>query len=640
MASSAVKPALAPTESSASIFSTAKVRLVLCLLLAAMTVALYNSATHHGFANYDDDRYITTNAHVRAGLSGSTITWAFTSFDEANWHPLTWLSHSLDCELFNLNAVGHHYTSVLFHAANAVLLLLLLVRLTGSTARSLAIAALFAVHPLNVESVAWVAERKSVLAMFFFLLALLAYAWYARRPSVERYVLVGALFAMGLMSKPMVITLPFVLLLLDYWPLGRMRTSLLSQADLAESAAGADQSWWRLVAEKLPLFALSAGSAIVTMFAQRAGGAITFNAAHAPWLRIENALVCYVIYLLKAVWPSRLAVLYPYPHALPLWKAVASAVILAAITFLVVRYREHRYLPVGWFWFLGTMVPMVGLVQVGNQAMADRYAYLPFVGLFVMVVWGVADVAARFAPEQDTARPEAAALPKKSLSVPLLALTGCVVVALGAATVMQLSYWRDDLTLWTHTLAVTQRNFVAENNAGAVLAQQGRTEEAIVHLRAASEIEPGDPVSQLNLGVYAQQHGDLKQAVMRYEAALQLATDTRIRASAFANLGQIYFTQRDYTRARVAFEAAAKLNNPYPIQLGLLAQKTGDWNAAAQFYAYGLSTQPTDVGFLLLEQALRGAGNEKDAVRSHQQAQLHSNDLGRAQQTVDDLLRQ
>jgi tetratricopeptide (TPR) repeat protein len=286
------------------------------------------------------------------------------------------------------------------------------------------------------------------------------------------------------------------------------------------------------------------------------------------------------------------------------------------------------------------MVPMVGLVQVGNQAMADRYAYLPFVGLFVMVVWGVADVAARFAPEQDTARPEAAALPKKNLSVPLLALTVCVVVALGAATVVQLSYWRDDLTLWTHTLAVTQRNFVAENNAGAVLAQQGRTEEAIVHLRAASEIEPGDPLSQLNLGVYAQQHGDLKQAVMRYEAALQLATDTRIRASAFANLGQIYFTQRDYARARVAFESAAKLNNPYPIQLGLLAQKTGDWNAAAQFYAYALSTQPTDVGFLLLEQALRGAGNEKDAVRSHQQAQLHSNDLGRAQQTVDDLLRQ
>jgi protein O-mannosyl-transferase len=631
MASSAVKPALAPTESSASFFSTPRVRLVLCLLLAAMTVGLYSSATHQGFANYDDDRYIQTNAHVRAGLTWSTVTWAFTTFNEANWHPLTWLSHALDCQLYDLNAVGHHYTSLLFHAGNVVLLFLLLVRLTGSTARSLAVAALLAVHPLNVESVAWVAERKSVLAMFFFLLTLHAYGWYARRPSVERYVLVGALFAMGLMSKPMVITLPFVLLLIAYWPLQRMRAEFLSHGDAIESATGGQQqSFWRLCLEKFPLFALSAGSAVVTMAAQRAGGAITFNAAHAPWLRIENALVCYVMYLVKAFWPSRLAILYPYPHSLPLWKVLASGIVLSTITFLVVRYRERRYLLVGWLWFLGTMVPMVGLLQVGNQAMADRYAYLPFIGLFTMVVWGIADIAARFAPE----------MPNKGHSAALMAATSCIVAALGAATVVQLGYWRDDLTLWTHTLAVTQGNFVAENNVGAVLAQQGRIEEAVVHLRAAAEIEPGDPVSQLNLGVYAQQHGDLRQAVIRYEAALQLATDTRIRASAYANLGQIYFSQRDYPRARVALESAAKLNNPYPIQLGLLAQKAGDWNAAAQYYAYALSIQPTDVGFLLLEQALRGAGNEKDALRSHEQAQLHSNDLGRAQQTVDDLLRQ
>ncbi len=469
--------------------------------------------------------------------------------------------------------------------------------------------------------------------MFFFLLALHAYAWYARRPSIERYVVVGALFAMGLMSKPMVITLPFVLLLLDYWPLRRLGAPVATQNGVERSEPAPQQSLWRLVIEKLPLFALSAGSAIVTMFAQRAGGAITFNAAHAPWLRVENALVSYVIYLVKAAWPSRLAVLYPYPPSLPVWKAIGSGLILAAITLLVIRYRERRYLPVGWFWFLGTMVPMVGLVQVGNQAMADRYAYLPFIGLFVIAVWGVADVAARVVPKTSGES-------NRGASAGLLALTACAVVALSVITVRQLSYWHDDLTLWTHTLAVTERNFVAENNAGAVLAQQGRTEEAIVHLRAASEIEPGDPVSQLNLGVYAQQHGDLKQAVMRYEAALQLATDTRIRASAFANLGQIYFTQRDYARARVALESAAKLNNPYPIQLGLLAQKAGDWNSAAQYYAYALSIQPTDVGFLLLEQALRGAGNEKDAVRSHEQAQRHSNDLGRAQQTVDDLLRQ
>ncbi len=635
MSASAATPALAHEGPTEKLRFQPKFRLVLCLLLAAMTLALYNGVGGHGFSNYDDDRYILTNAHVQAGLRWSTVTWAFTSLEEANWHPLTWISHALDCQLFQLNPRGHHYTNLLLHAANVVLLFLVLAGVTRSAGRSLMVAALFAVHPLNVESIAWVAERKNVLAMLFFLLTVYGYGWYAHKPSARRYIVMAVLFAMGLMSKPMVITLPFVLLLLDYWPLGRMRSSVAAQVRVGDGEYSL-QPFWRLWLEKVPLFALSAGSAILTMAAQRAGGAVSFNAAQAPLLRLENAILCYTLYLGKVFWPTRLAVLYPYPHAVQSWKVLASGLFLLAVTALVIKYREHRYLPVGWFWYLGTMVPMIGLVQVGNQAMADRYAYLPLLGIFVMVVWGAADLVGA-----EDAAPDAAGLHRWSPKfVGTVAVGAVTVLALAALTRVQLSYWDDDLKLWTHTLSVTGPNFVAENNVGATLAQQGRYEEAIVHMRAASALEPDDSVSQLNLGVYAQQHGDLKQAIARYQAALRLATDRRVRGTAYAGLGQAYFSQRDYARARQNFESAAKLDKPYPIQLGLLAQKAGDWNAAAQCYASALAAEPSDVGFLLLEQALRNVGREKDAERAHELAQLRSSDLQEAQKTADDLLQQ
>ena len=631
---SATQPALVHKGPEKSFRSPAKVSAILCLLLAALTLALYNGAARHGFSNYDDDRYILTNPHVRAGLSWSTVKWAFTSFAEANWHPLTWLSHALDCQLFQLNPVGHHYSSLLIHALNVILLFLLLQKATRSTGRSLMVATLFAVHPLNVESVAWVAERKSVLAMLFFLLSLLAYGWYARKPSIMRYLAVGGAFAFALMSKPMVITLPFALLLLDYWPLRRVPKDGPASNDCHR------QPLWRLFLEKIPLLSLSAGSAVLTMAAQRAGGAVTFNASNAPLLRLENAIVCYTAYIAKAFWPVRLAVLYPYPHSLPIWKVVASGLFLAAVSMLVLKYREHRYLPVGWFWYLGTMVPMIGLVQVGNQAMADRYFYLPSLGLFVMMVWAMADLFVAKPSRAQSEHADADTIEGQKLPSYLAVVGVCAIIALVAVTYLQISYWRDDLTLWTHTLSVTGPNFVAENNVGAILAQQGRLDDAIEHLRKASALEPDDAVSQLNLGVYAQQHHDFPQAIARYQAALQFSTDSRIRASAFANLGQIYFTQRDYVHARENFEAAARLNNPYPVQLGLLAQKAGDWNLAVQYYAYAVAAQPSDAGYLLLEQALRGAGREHDADRAHQQAQLRSNDMQRAQQTVSELLQQ
>jgi tetratricopeptide (TPR) repeat protein len=637
----ATKPAIALHEAVGIFRSPGQRKLVLGLLLVVVTLALYNPVSRNGFVNFDDDRYVTDNPQVRAGLRSSTISWAFTTLDLANWHPLTWLSHALDCQLFQLNPVGHHYTSLLLHAINALLLFRILQWFTGYTARSLMVAALFAMHPLNVESVAWVAERKNVLCMLFFLLALAAYGWYVRRPTVVRYLAVALLFAMGLMSKPMVITLPIVLLLLDYWPLGRMRFSanVESRDEASPRFAASTQPVWRLCLEKVPLLLLSAGSAIITMLAQRAGGAVLTSAEHSPLLRLENVIVCYLLYMKKAFWPSHLAALYPYPHTLPAWQVAASALFLVAATCAVLKYREHRYLVVGWFWYLGTMVPMIGLIQVGNQAMADRYAYLPLIGLFIMIVWAAADCASA-----------------RQLSANYLATAAlAILLALSAVTRIQLSYWHDDFALWSHALAVTQHNYVAENNLATALIKQGRDEEAIAHFRAASALEPGDAVSQLNLGIYAQQHGGLQQAAARYANVLRLATDAQIRASAYANLGTVYFALRDYPQAQKNFDSAMKLKRVFPVALldmGLIAQKSAqkaaqrtdtdedDWNRAAGYFAQFVALEPSDVGYLLLANALRQAGRPDDANLAYQQAQRLSNDIALAQQRATQLAAQ
>ena len=635
----ATKPAIALHEAVGIFRSPGQRKLVLGLLLVVVTLALYNPVSRNGFVNFDDDRYVTDNPQVRAGLRSSTISWAFTTLDLANWHPLTWLSHALDCQLFQLNPVGHHYTSLLLHASNALLLFLILQWFTGYTARSLMVAALFAVHPLNVESVAWVAERKNVLCMLFFLLALAAYGWYVRQPTVARYLAVALLFAMGLMSKPMVITLPIVLLLLDYWPLGRTHFSanVESRDEASPRFAASTQPVWRLCLEKVPLLLLSAGSAIVTMLAQRAGGAVLTSAERSPLLRLENVIVCYVLYIKKAFWPSHLAALYPYPHTLPAWQVAASALFLVAVTCAVLKYREHRYLVVGWFWYLGTMVPMIGLIQVGNQAMADRYAYLPLIGLFIMIVWAAADCASA-----------------RQLSANYLATAGLVtLLALSAVTRIQLSYWHDDFSLWSHALAVTQHNYVAENNLAIALTKQGRLDDAIILFRAASALEPGDAVSQLNLGIYAQQHGDFQQAAARYANVLRLATDAQIRASAYANLGTVYFALRDYPQAQQNFDSATKLKRVFPVALldmGLIAQKSAqkavqrtdedDWNRAAGYFAQFVALEPSDVGYLLLANALRQAGRPDDANLAYQQAQRLSNDIAVAQQRAAQLAAQ
>ena len=375
-------------EKPPGLFSSPEKRnVILCLLLVAATLALYNPVNRHPFVNYDDDRYVTGNAHIQHGVNWDTISWAFSSTEQGNWHPLTWLSHALDYQLFHQNPAGHHFTSVLIHAANAILLFLFLMYATRRLGPSLFVAVLFALHPINVESVAWVAERKNVLCTFFFFAALIAYCWYARKPDWRRYLAFTGLFILGLMSKPMVITLPFVLLLLDYWPLGRMQGN-------PARALRHRHPLSKLVVEKIPLLALSAASAIITMQAQRAGGAVRSTAQFSLGVRLENAAVAYAMYLWKMIWPSHLAPIYPHPgDSLAGWQVGTSALLLLAVTGVVLNFRAKRYLLTGWLWFLGTLVPVIGLVQVGDQAMADRYAYIPLVGIFVMIAWGLADLA-------------------------------------------------------------------------------------------------------------------------------------------------------------------------------------------------------------------------------------------------------
>jgi len=590
--------------------------ILLGVVLVIATVVLYYPVGSHPFTNFDDDVYVTGNAHVKAGLHWSTVQWAFSTFDACNWHPLTWLSHSTDCQFFGLDPAGHHDVNLLLHVLNVLLLLGILVRATGAVGPSLAVAALFAVHPINVESVAWVAERKNLLSLLLFLLALGAYDWYARQPRIGRYAAMMLLYACALMAKPQVITFPFVLLLWDYWPLRRTP----GQDEAVSRATGIPQRPWTwLVLEKFPLLALSAVSAVITVKAQRAFGAIRWF----PFsLRAKNAIVAYALYVKKAVWPSRLALIYPHPeHSIPTWQVLLSLIFLLAATAAVVsQARRRRYLFVGWFWFLGTLVPMIGLVQVGGQAMADRYAYLSFIGLFIMVCWGVREWAAT------------RHIPSRSLAWATVA----VLVALAAVTHHQLDYWADNVGLWTHTLQITSDNWLAENNMGAALLGERRPEDAIEHFRRSAAIYPDDPVSHLDIGYYEQGHGNLDAAMAEYRKVVAITPKEKavIAAEAENNTGYGYLKLRDLANAKTAFQAAVNFNPQHGrawIGLGVVAQKSGDVDGAIQDYSRSVEADPTDLGYLLLAQALTVRGETAKAAKATNQARLISPDFEHAQ---------
>ena len=616
-ANGAERVKLSAADSSVSAPS-ARQTLICCLALIAAVLAAYNPVTHNGFINYDDEGYILQNAHVRAGLSWDTVKWSFTTYEQANWHPLTWLSHALDVELFGLNPVGHHYTSVLLHALSAVLLFLLLQSATGFRWRSLTVAALFALHPINVESVAWAAERKNVLSMLFFLLALLAYTWYARRPAIGRYAAVTAAFALALMAKPQVVTFPLLLLLWDYWPLHRIANWGDDVTELREAATAGpardvparrdcvpEVSLGWLLLEKTPWLALAAASSLITMKAQRAGGTVKALSLYSLPLRIETSLVAYVRYLGHAFRPTNLVALYPHPTGLyPAWQVAASVALLALITVATIAARNRRYLLVGWLWFLGSLVPMIGLIQVGAQAMADRYAYIPFIGLFVMVVWLAGDLASAWRTKF------------KFSAAWLAAPTAACVLMLGVLTYHQVSYWHDTESFWRRTIELTEDNYLAHDILGYYLTTQGRAEEGATEFRDALAVRPEDPEANLSLGPYEEAHGRLAAAIEHYQNVAMYSARPALRATALFNLGHAYRKLGDLPRAKQYFEITLQMapnEASAMIGLGLIAEANGDPAEAVRQFSHALSAKPDDVTSLLLAHALQESGRNQEA---------------------------
>ncbi len=485
------------------------------LLLVVSTLAAYSQVRSYEFVAYDDPEYVTANPIVRSGLTLHGLTWAFTTDRDGNWFPLTWLSHMADSQFFGQRSGLHHLTNVLLHTLSALLLFALLKRMTGSRWRSAVVAALFALHPLHVESVAWVAERKDVLCGLFWMLTLLGYAHYVERPRLGRYVLVVIPFCLGLMSKPMIITLPFVLLLLDVWPLRRLsfkksapagRTKKKGQSSVEPKAKTAGILW-----EKAPLFALSACSAVVTYLVQQRGGAVV----PANWIplgaRIANALVSYVAYIWQVFWPSRLVVFYPHPTSLPAWETLGAGLVLAGVSILVLRLLPRLpYLAVGWFWYLGTLVPVIGLVQVGMQSRADRYTYLPLVGIFLLVTWGVADVFQRW--------------PTGKHALGTIAVAACCACLI--LTWHQVQNWKNSAALFTHAAVASTHNYIGYYGLGGVLRDQGRFAEAVTFYGEAARLFPSFAGAHSGLaGVYLKQ-GRINEAIKELTEAIRLSPAT------------------------------------------------------------------------------------------------------------------
>jgi tetratricopeptide (TPR) repeat protein len=517
-------------------------RLTALLLLVIAVGTAFWPVLHNGFVSYDDEKYVTRNRHVQMGLGAESLRWALTTFEAANWHPLTWASHMLDWQLWGERPLGHHLSSLLLHLSNTLLLFLLLERMTRAVWRSALVAALFGVHPLHVESVAWVAERKDVLSTLFWLLTIGAYLRYARDPSVRRYAVLSISRTLGLCSKPMLVTVPFTLLLLDYWPLGRWSADTQGRTAL------------RLIREKLPLFLLSAAASVVTLAAQRSARALGTLDSYSLSDRLANAAVSYSAYLWKAIWPVSLAVHYPHPReALPAWMPLFAALLLVAITVSVFRVRRRcPYLLIGWLWYLGTLVPVIGLVQVGQQAMADRYSYVPLIGPCIMLAWGAPDLLA------GVGRSDGA--PPRPRRVALALVSGAVIVMLIVATWFQLRHWRDSVTLFERALAVTESNAVAHNGLGLALATAGRPEEAIAHYRAALEIQPRHAEAHNNLAGALAVSGRVDEAIGHYERALSI---DRRYPEALNNLGVALAQQGRVAEALERFRAALAIRPDY-----------------------------------------------------------------------------
>jgi len=605
---------------------------VICAALVILTFAAFGRLLSSGFISYDDPDYVAENAHVRKGLNGASVAWVFAiNTETANWHPLTWLSHMLDVQLFGMDAGKHHLTSLLLHTLNGVLLFLLLFRMTGALWRSAFVAALFVLHPLHVESVAWIAERKDVLSTLFWLLTIGAWLAYVKSKRTTPYALMLVFFALGLMAKPMLVTLPFTLLLLDYWPLKRIILPLHQQSGELK----------KLLWEKAPLFTMSAASCGITIIAQRAGGAVQTMEQFPLAERFANAVLAYGRYLGKTFWPSSLVFFYPHTHAgLSAWAVCGTALLLVGATVLVLRLGPMApFLPFGWLWYLGTLVPVIGLVQVGAQAMADRYTYVPLIGIFIIIAWGLAGLAERI-PALRTAAPCAAA---------------AALMALFPVTWLQTAHWASTAALFEHTVAMIPNNYLARINLGAALDQQNRTTEAMEHYRQALRINPNGLQALNNLGLdlakmnrwpealeYFQQgvrsypdfadlqnnlgaalewENRLAEALEHYQQALRIKPDD---VQAMVNLGAVLTKMNRWTEALVYFQQAVRLDPDFADaqnNLGFALAHTDQTAEAIEHYQRALRIRPDSILALKnLGQAFEKTNRLAEAIERFQRA--------------------
>jgi len=557
--------------------------LFIAIFLAGLTFVTLWGVLKCDFINYGDDLHVYANPSVLAGLTGESIRWAFTTFYEAFWMPLVWLSWMLDQQVYGLNPLGYHLTNLLFHIANVVLLFYVLRRMTKSTWRSALVAALFAVHPLHVESVAWVTERKDVLSTFFWMLTMGAYTLYAERPAIKRYLLVLLFFALGLMSKSALITLPIVLLLMDYWPLGRFGNQEKQQGRIL-----------RLILEKVPLLALATVSGILSIAARSSNGSVASLDLLPMTLRIKNALVSYIAYLVKTIWPTKLAVFYPHlRNELPMWQVVVSFLLLASLTYLALKsWRKRPYLTVGWLWYLGTLMPMIGIIQVGTFAMADRFTYVPLIGVFIAVVWAI--------PELTTQR-------AKSV---VCVISGIAVLMLSVLAWRQTGYWRNSESLFRHALQVTTNNYVAEARLGVALTSKGNLNEAFQHFDEAMRFDPNPSEARLYRADALGAAGGLDDAIMEYEDVL--LNDEAAFGSSPRGIRNRYMAH---------------------IRVGSLLERKGDFDAAVQHFedAIHLDRNMPEAPMKTAE-ALVMQGKTDQAIRKYEQ-------IMRNNQTVPDKLQ-
>ncbi len=557
-------------------FLNIRYEILVCLFFVVSVLAVYCQVRNHEFLNYDDPGYVTENLRVKSGLSLKNIYWAFTTTTAGNWHPITMLSHMLDCQLYRLSSGNHHITSVLIHILNTLLLFLLLNKITGQLWKSAFVVALFALHPLRVESVAWVSERKDVLFAFFWMLTLWSYVWYVKCRNLKRYFAVLIFFILSLMSKPMAVTLPFALLLLDYWPLNRFHQSNLNRPSISQSRHYSFSSILYLIYEKIPLFFISALFSGIIFFVQKGAGAVVSLDTNPFDVRIANALVSYVSYIGKTIWPHQLAVFYPHPGIIPNWQTTAASVLIAAVTLIALStIRRCPYIIIGWLWYMGILVPVSGVAQAGSHALADRFTYIPSIGLYIILVWGVSDFMERVQFKK-----------KKFALLGTLLLT-----ILMTTTYIQVGHWSNSIALFQHAIKVTENNDLAHFNLGNAYMSKGKINKAIDQYHKAIHIKP-DAQTYTNLGIALFNHGNIDEAITKYKKALRISPNLY---EAHNSMGNALYAQGKFKKAMDSYAEALRIKPNYfqaHNNLGLALYARGNVDKAIFHYTETLRIKP------------------------------------------------